>query len=125
MAAEPSFSRITVTPDEEDVVIQAGIRSDAHASSEGASFEDAGASADEGSAAGAHAAKPSGSARAAAPSGAAAGAAASRPASEGDNYRATTLEDIESSKMSVMQKAIIAVAVIAIVAFAVWYVLAG
>ncbi len=36
-------------------------------------------------------------------------------------YRATTLQDIESTKMSPMQIGIIVVAVLAIIAFAVWY----
>jgi cobalamin biosynthesis Mg chelatase CobN len=36
-------------------------------------------------------------------------------------YRETTLEDIESSKMSTMQKVIIAVAAVALIAFAIWY----
>lgn len=36
-------------------------------------------------------------------------------------HRATTLQDIESTKMSAMQIGIIVVAVLAIVAFAVWY----
>lgn len=38
-----------------------------------------------------------------------------------DGYRATTLQDIESTKMSAMQIGIIVVAVLAIIAFAVWY----
>ena len=38
-----------------------------------------------------------------------------------DGYRATTLQDIESTKMSPVQIGIIVVAVLAIIAFAVWY----
>lgn len=38
-----------------------------------------------------------------------------------DGYRETTLEDIESTKMSTMQKVIIAVAAVALIAFAIWY----
>ena len=40
-----------------------------------------------------------------------------------DTYRETTLEDIESSKMPVAQKVVIALAVLGIIAFAVWYML--
>lgn len=36
-------------------------------------------------------------------------------------YHATTLQDIQSTKMSPMQIGIIVVAVLAIIAFAVWY----
>lgn len=43
-----------------------------------------------------------------------------RPAAD-DGYRATTLADIEGSSMSRTQKAVIVVAVLAIVAFVLWY----
>lgn len=38
-----------------------------------------------------------------------------------DEYRATTLEDLNSSKMSTTQKVIIVLAVISILAFIIWY----
>lgn len=38
------------------------------------------------------------------------------------SYRATTIEDLEGSKMSSMQKGVIAAAVVLIVAFVVWYI---
>lgn len=38
------------------------------------------------------------------------------------SYRETTLEDLESTPMSTMQKGVIVAAVLAIVAFVVWYV---
>lgn len=50
--------------------------------------------------------------------------AAARPTPAADGYRETTLEDIESSKMSTVQKAVIVVALLGIVAFAVWFLLA-
>ena len=43
-----------------------------------------------------------------------------RPAAD-DGYRATTLADVEGSSMSRTQKAVIVVAVLAIVAFVLWY----
>lgn len=42
---------------------------------------------------------------------------------EGDTFRETTLDDLKGSGMGTMQKAIIVVAVVAIVAFVIWYVL--
>lgn len=39
-----------------------------------------------------------------------------------DDYRETTLQDLRTSKMPAMQKAIIAIAVLAVAAFIVWYV---
>jgi cobalamin biosynthesis Mg chelatase CobN len=41
--------------------------------------------------------------------------------SKHNDYHETTLEDIEASKMSSMQKAVIIVAVIAVVAFLIWF----
>lgn len=41
-----------------------------------------------------------------------------------DGYRETTLEDIESSKMNSVQKAVIVVALLGIVAFVVWFLVA-
>lgn len=39
-----------------------------------------------------------------------------------DDYHETTLADIQASKMPAMQKVIIAIAVVAVAAFIVWYV---
>lgn len=47
------------------------------------------------------------------------------PSASDDGYHETTLEDIKSSKMSVMQKAIIAIAVVAVIAFAVYTYISG
>lgn len=44
-----------------------------------------------------------------------------REASKPTQYRETTLEDLEVEKMSGVQKGVIAAAFIAIIAFAVWY----
>ncbi|MCI9261239.1 SURF2 Surfeit locus protein 2 [uncultured Adlercreutzia sp.] len=46
------------------------------------------------------------------------------PARPDDGYRETTLEDIESSKMNSVQKAVIVVALLGIVAFVVWFLVA-
>lgn len=46
------------------------------------------------------------------------------PGKSKNGYRETTLEDIESSKMSVMQKAIIAIAALAIISFVAYYIFA-
>ena len=54
----------------------------------------------------------------------AAPAGEARPAArapKADAYRETTLEDLESSKMGTAQKAVIALAVLGVIAFAVWY----
>ena len=48
--------------------------------------------------------------------------APARPASAGRAHEGTSLQDLESSKMSGLQKAIVAVAVLAVVGFAVYYI---
>ena len=45
------------------------------------------------------------------------------PRDRADAYQATTLEDLERTRMSSMQKAIIALAIVAVLAFIIWYVL--
>ena len=40
------------------------------------------------------------------------------------SYHETTLDDLESTRMSTTQKAIIVVAVLGVIAFAAWYLLA-
>lgn len=128
MADNLGFSHITVTADEdEDIVIQAGIVDEPAAEAPSVSAPEAEASpasdeADEGiesvevaeavEVAPAPAAEPEPPTR-------------SRPAAPDDGYRETTLEDIESSKMSGTQKAVILVAVLGIAAFVLWYLLAG
>ena len=47
-------------------------------------------------------------------------AAPPAPARE-DAYRETTLEDLESSTMGTAQKAVVVLAVLGVIAFAVWY----
>lgn len=143
MADDMKFSHITVTTDDEDdVVIQAGAKSPAsvvpdRAAIEGAA-EDAAAVAakvasasvsDQSTTAGAPAvaATATGASQTAAQI-----AAASEHASRGakpsgaskDTYHATTLEDIESTKMPLAQKVVIALAVLGVAGFAVWYALA-
>ncbi len=49
--------------------------------------------------------------------------AAARPAAAEPAFRETTLEDIETSKMPALQKGIIVIAVLAVVACIVWYAL--
>lgn len=55
--------------------------------------------------------------------GSASGDGAAAASARKDTYRETTLEDVESSKMGNMQKVVLAVAVLAIIAAIVWYVL--
>ena len=113
------FSHITVTADEdEDIVIQAGVVDEPSAKEpsvsaptpEAAPAADGGAEAAEVAAAAEVAPEPP---------------ARSRPAAPDDGYRETTLEDIESAKMSGTQKAVILVAMLGIAAFVLWYLLAG
>lgn len=139
MAAEGKFAHISVSSDDEDdFVIQAGapaadseVRDDgegdagsdrAHA----ASAEVLAAPAE--SARGSEAVRDSASVRA---GGEFAETKSSSPGSAGSagsvgsadrSYRETTLEDLESAPMSTMQKGVIVAAVLAIVAFVVWYV---
>ena len=139
MQGDRKFSHITVTSGEDDdVVIQAGVRAgsrppaDAPDAQEPAA-EDAGpaeAPAGDAEPAKARFAVPDGGAQGARASGAASsrgtqGArAARRPqeaAGQEDAYRETTLEDLEGSPMSNMQKAIVALALLLIVAAVVYY----
>lgn len=118
MADKLGFSHITVTADEdEDIVIQAGVVDEPSAKEpsvsapapEAAPAADGGAEAAEGDTAEVAPEPP----------------ARSRPAAPDDGYRETTLEDIESAKMSGTQKAVILVAMLGIAAFVLWYLLAG
>lgn len=124
MANPKEFSHITVTADDDDdVVIQAGavdetgegesvieeiVVEDGDGAPE-AFAEDAAefdSAADEPEASGAGA-----------PS-------ASRARADDAGYHETTLDDLESSKMSTTQKVIIVLAVLGVIAFAAWYLLA-
>ena len=126
------FSHISVaSDDEDDVVIEAGApRSRSYGEGESASQPArdeaaASAAATEATAAdgGEGSSEPPSRASTPAPERAAKAdkpAKASAPARKG--YEETTLEDLEGTKMSDMQKGIIAVALIGIVAFIVYYV---
>lgn len=114
MAESTGFTHITVTPDEDDdIVIQAGIVADEppaagpieEAPDEEAAFEEV-----------TFEEVPEPAEEPVAP--------APRPVQSDDGYRETTLEDLQAVKMSTTQKAVIAVAVLGIVAFIVWYLLA-
>lgn len=113
MADKLGFSHITVTADEdEDIVIQAGVVDEPSAKepSVSAPAPEAAPAADGGTEAAEVASEPP---------------ARPRPAAPDDGYRETTLEDIESAKMSGTQKAVILVAMLGIAAFVLWYLLAG
>lgn len=126
------FSHISVaSDDEDDVVIEAGApRSRSYGEGESASQPagdeaEASAAANKATAAdgGEGSSEPPSRASTPAPERAAKAdkpAKASAPARKG--YEETTLEDLEGTKMSGMQKGIIAVALIGIVAFIVYYV---
>ena len=47
-----------------------------------------------------------------------------REKADAASFRETTLDDLESTRMSTTQKAIIVVAVLGVIAFAAWYLLA-
>ena len=126
------FSHISVaSDDEDDVVIEAGApRSRSYGEGESASQpsgDEAAASevATEAAEAGGGEGSSEPSPQACAPASeraAKAGKPAKASASTRKGYEETTLEDLESTKMSSMQKGIIAVALIGIVAFIVYYV---
>lgn len=89
------FSHIAVTPDDgDDVVIEAGSRPRAQERSAGDSDPRRGRPAE---------------------------ADPPQPAGGRDGYRETSLEDLKGAPMPLMQKAIIAVALIGVIAFAVYY----
>lgn len=119
MADKLGFSHITVTADEdEDIVIQAGVVDEPSAKepSVSAPAPEAAPAADGGTEAAEVA--PTADIAPEPP-------ARPRPAAPDDGYRETTLEDIESAKMSGTQKAVILVAMLGIAAFVLWYLLAG
>lgn len=128
MADTTGFTHITVSTDDDDVVIQAGI-ADAPVAPETPPESDEGSIAAGGEPALATA---DGPAEVDAPEMAAGDAPASAdgaPATPAavrsdDGYRETTLQDIEDAKMSSTQKVVIIAALLGIIAFVAWYVLA-
>ena len=109
MANSKEFSHITVTADDDDdVVIQAGVVEEPAA--EEPVDEPAAEEADD--------------AVAEAVEEAAVEKEGAGETADAASYHETTLDDLESTRMSTTQKAIIVVAVLGIVAFAAWYLLA-
>lgn len=124
MANPQEFSHITVTADEDDVVIQAGAVEEAVVEeAPAAEVDDAreedpeSAPEDVSSASGRNAEVPASSATT--PT-----ASTAREKADAASFRETTLDDLESTRMSTTQKAIIIVAVLGVIAFAAWYLLA-
>lgn len=130
MANPQEFSHITVTADEDDVVIQAGAVEEAVVEEASASEvddareEDLESAAEDASPASGHNAEVPVSSETASASAAAPTAPTAREKADGASFRETTLDDLESTRMSTTQKAIIVVAVLGVIAFAAWYLLA-
>lgn len=116
MSDQTKFDHIKVTPADDDIVIVAGIRSDEDASPAAATSP---TSSDERSVA------PSGSPDGMNDDEGPARAKAADAADVRDAYHPTTLEDIESTKMPLVQKVIIILAVCGVAAFAIWYIVAN
>lgn len=109
MANSKEFSHITVTADDDDdVVIQAGVVEEPAA--EEPVDEPAAEEADD--------------AVAEAVEEAAVEKEGAGETADATSYHETTLDDLEATKMSTTQKVVIVVAVLGIVAFAAWYLLA-
>lgn len=130
MANPQEFSHITVTADEDDVVIQAGAVEEAVVEeAPAAEVDDAreedpeSAPEDVSSASGRNAEVPASSETASA-SATTPTAPTAREKADAASFRETTLDDLESTRMSTTQKAIIVVAVLGVIAFAAWYLLA-
>ncbi len=128
MANPQEFSHITVTADEDDVVIQAGAVEEAVVEeAPAAEVDDAreedpeSAPEDVSSASGRNAEVPASSEAASASSET---TPTAREKADAASFRETTLDDLESTRMSTTQKAIIVVAVLGVIAFAAWYLLA-
>ncbi len=118
MANSKEFSHITVTPGaDDDVVIQAGVVEEAEPTEEPEAFEDVEEVVEE------EVAEPIDAADELAEVPAPSAASSAAPAKT-DGYHETTLEDLETGKMSTTQKAVIIVSVLGIIAFVAWYVLA-
>lgn len=130
MANPQEFSHITVTADEDDVVIQAGaVEETVVEEAPAAEVDDAreedpeSAPEDVSSASGRNAEVPA-SSEAALASATTPTAPTAREKADAASFRETTLDDLESTRMSTTQKAIIVVAVLGVIAFAAWYLLA-
>lgn len=124
MANPQEFSHITVTADEDDVVIQAGAVEEAvveeapAAEVDDAREEDLESAGADASSASAH------NAEVPASSATAPTTPTAREKADAASFCETTLDDLESTRMSTTQKAIIVVAVLGVIAFAAWYLLA-
>lgn len=124
MANPQEFSHITVTADEDDVVIQAGaveetvVEEAPAAEVDDAREEDLESAGADASSASAH------NAEVPASSETTSTAPTAREKADAASFRETTLDDLESTRMSTTQKAIIVVAVLGVIAFAAWYLLA-
>ena len=131
MANSKEFSHITVTADDDDdVVIQAGaVEETVVEEAPAAEVDDAreedpeSAPEDVSSASGRNAEVPA-SSEAALASATTPTAPTAREKADAASFRETTLDDLESTRMSTTQKAIIIVAVLGVIAFAAWYLLA-
>lgn len=130
MANPQEFSHITVTADEDDVVIQAGAVEEAVVEeAPAAEVDDAreedpeSAPEDVSSASGRNAEVPA-SSETASTSATTPTTPTAREKVDAASFRETTLDDLESTRMSTTQKVIIVVAVLGVVAFAAWYLLA-
>lgn len=130
MANPQEFSHITVTADEDDVVIQAGAVEEAvveeapAAEVDDAREEDLESAGADASSASAHNAEVPASSEAASASATTPTAPTAREKADAASFRETTLDDLESTRMSTTQKAIIVVAVLGVIAFVAWYLLA-
>lgn len=130
MANPQEFSHITVTADEDDVVIQAGAVEEAvveeapAAEVDDAREEDPESAPEDVSSASGHNAEVPASSEAASASATTPTAPTAREKADAASFRETTLDDLESTRMSATQKAIIVVAVLGVIAFAAWYLLA-
>lgn len=124
MANPQEFSHITVTADEDDVVIQAGaveetvVEEAPAAEVDDAREEDLESAGADASSASAHNAEVPASSETTPTTPTACEKA------DAASFRETTLDDLESTRMSTTQKAIIVVAVLGVIAFAAWYLLA-
>lgn len=125
MAKPQEFSHITVTADEDDVVIQAGAVEEAPAAEvDDAREEDPESAPEDVSSAPERNAEVPASSEAASASATTPTAPTAREKADAASFRETTLDDLEATKMSTTQKVVIVVAVLGIVAFAAWYLLA-
>lgn len=124
MANPQEFSHITVTADEDDVVIQAGaveetvVEEAPAAEVDDAREEDLESAGADASSASAH------NAEVPASSATTPTTPTAREKADVASFRETTLDDLELTRMSTTQKAIIVVAVLGVIAFAAWYLLA-